>query len=63
MLIRMRSTAAGPDFLLPAGAEAEVSDDIGTTLVEAGYAEDLSPKPEKRKITRSEVLRRKTSEQ
>lgn len=68
MKIRMRTTAAGPDMLLMAGMEAEVSDDIGTSMVQGGYAEDLAPRevasePEtgKKKTTRAEVLRRKAA--
>ena len=64
MRIRMRTTAAGPDLVLMAGMEAEVSDDFGMALVQGGYAEDLAPQegpPEKRKTTRAEVLRRKAA--
>lgn len=68
MKIRMRTTAAGPDMLLMAGTEAEVPDDVGTAMVQGGYAEDLAPgevapepETEKKRITRAEVLRRKAA--
>lgn len=42
----MKSTAAGPDGVLPAGQEVEVPDELGTALMKMGYADPVKSAPE-----------------
>ena len=43
MLIRMKSTAAGPEYLYRDGCTYDVAPELGAVFVGAGYAVDLTP--------------------
>lgn len=48
MKIRMNSTAAGPNGVMYAGKDYQVSDAMGKALVEGGYARSLGPPPDRK---------------
>ena len=45
MLIRMRTTYAGPAGTCAAGAEISLPDDVANPLIESGNAEKVPPQP------------------
>lgn len=44
--VRMLTSGAGPDGILPSGAVLVIADDLAKRLIEGEYAEDLGAVPE-----------------
>ena len=52
MLIRMRTTYAGPAGTCAAGAEISLPDDVATALIKSGNAEKVSRRPKPKPLRR-----------
>jgi hypothetical protein len=55
MRIRLRTTAAGPEGVYPAGQVVVVSNELGQAFVEGGYAEPVKARAETAAITPPEA--------